>query len=184
MMKDNSLYNLILKCKSNDNDSFALLCEKFKPLLKKYSRLLEYDDAYEDLLFRFLICIYKIPLSEKNLENNDIAILSYIKVTMKNQYIYLNKRYAEITAKYMNYDDIMYQYPDNSNTAKLNSRMLLWDLKKVLNNNDLGLLYLKFYLQYTDKEIAASYGISRQAVNKRLHKIIKTVKKLFLEGMI
>ena len=50
-MSENSLWEIISKCKENDNDSFSLLCEKFNPFFRKYSRLLEYEDAYEDLLY-------------------------------------------------------------------------------------------------------------------------------------
>lgn len=180
-MSENSLWGIISKCKENDNDSFGLLCEKFKPLLRKYSRLLEYEDAYEDLLYCFIICIYKIPIYEENLKNNDIAILSYIKIAMKNQYIYLSKKSLENKERYLNYDNVMAQRPDNTSSINLNSKIFLLDLKNILNTKEINLVYLKFYLQYSDKEIADLYNVSRQAINKRLKTIKSKIKNEYKE---
>lgn len=180
-MSENSLWEIISKCKENDNDSFSLLCEKFNPLLRKYSRLLEYEDAYEDLLYCFIICIYKIPIYEENIKNNDIAILAYIKTAIKNQYIYLSKKNLENKKRYLNYDNVMAQQPDNTSSINLNSKIFLWDLKNTLNTKEINLVYLKYYLQYSDKEIADLYNVSRQAINKRLKTIINKIKKQYKE---
>ena len=100
---------------------------------------------------------------------------------MKNQYIYLSKKRLENKERYLNYDNVMAQHPDNTSSISLNSKIFLWDLKNILNPREINLVYLKYYLQYSDKEIADLYNVSRQAINKRIKTIINKIKKQYKE---
>ena len=100
---------------------------------------------------------------------------------MKNQYIYLSKKSLENKERYLDYDNVMAQHPDNTSSISLNSKIFLWDLKNTLNTREINIVYLKYYLQYSDKEIADLYNISRQAINKRLKTIINKIKKQYKE---
>lgn len=167
----------------NDNCAFDLLCKKFNPLLKKYSRLLLYDEAYEDLLYCFILCIYKIPINEESFINNNATILSYIKVTIKNQYIFLSKKHTKSMRYTCSYDSLLIEFSDNNDSHnQIQDKLYLFELKRYLNNNEINLVNLKFILQYSDSEIAEVYHISRQAVNKRLCKLKIKIKDLYLKG--
>ncbi|NDO47113.1 hypothetical protein [Clostridium sp. MD294] len=72
------MYNCIVKAKNNDKESMLALCQKFELLLKKYSWLLSYEDAYNDLMETFLHIIIKIPIEKKQFYE-DKYTLSYIK---------------------------------------------------------------------------------------------------------
>lgn len=179
MMADSDLYNLILRCKNNDNQSFEDIIVKFNPLLRKYSWLLHYDDAYEDLLYCFILCMYKMPIKELTFRNNDGKILSYIKTTIKNEYIHLSKK-NEQAAKYQcDYEEAVEQIPAYSSNIEIQEQMFLADMRRYLNENEMELLYMKFCLVYSDKEIAEKYHISRQMVNKKLNKMKAKLKKLY-----
>ncbi len=44
------LSELIARAKSGDQEALAQVVERFQPILKKYSRRLDNDDAYSDLV--------------------------------------------------------------------------------------------------------------------------------------
>ena len=184
MNKKESLYELILMCQKNDNDSFEIICKKFEPLIFKYGKLLNYTDAYYDIKYCFILCIYKMPIFQKNFENNDAVILSYIKTAIKNEYISLNKKYEEKLSKQYSYDELATEITDYSYKREFQNLLTIIDLKNILDENDFKLIYLKFYLNYKDKEIAKYFGVSRQAVNKRLHKIMDKLYSIYKKEVI
>ncbi|MCT4687724.1 MAG: sigma-70 family RNA polymerase sigma factor, partial [Vallitalea sp.] len=79
MIKD-----LIMDAKT-DKDSMYVLIKQFEPLIDKYSRLLNYEEARTDLIIAFIELIHKIPCLEtpKN--------ISYINKSIKNTYIRFSK---------------------------------------------------------------------------------------------
>lgn len=63
-----SLYNLIFKYQLGDKNAFLEIHEKFMPLIKKYSRKLNYDGSYSDMIITLLEIIKKIPINKGGLE--------------------------------------------------------------------------------------------------------------------
>jgi len=128
-----NLYELIIKCKNNDNESFEIICKKFEPLILKYSRLLNYEDAYCELKDRFILCIYKMPIEENSFKNNETTILSYIKTTIKNEYINLNKRYEKTVKNQYSYEELSTELTDYSYKRDFQNLLTLIDLRSFLN---------------------------------------------------
>ena len=72
-------------------DIFILIMEKFEPKLNKLQRNSVYEDMKSDLILFMFKLLNKIPL-EKDIFREDKYIISYINRSLKNHYIYLNKR--------------------------------------------------------------------------------------------
>lgn len=45
-----SLRELIIKSQENDEEALLAIIERFYPLVVKYSKMLDYDDASQDLI--------------------------------------------------------------------------------------------------------------------------------------
>lgn len=92
------IYLLIHQYKNNkDDNSLLTLLDIFRPLIKKYSRKLNYDGAESDLIIYFIELLNKMPLNSSM--NKNKYILSYINISIKNHYIKLSKYYHQIFDK-------------------------------------------------------------------------------------
>lgn len=176
----NNLYKLIYESQKRNKKSLEILCQKFDPLIKKYSYYLNYEDAYQDLLEVFILVIQKIPIQQENFKK-DKYILSYIKTSIKNAYISLNEK----KQKYLNHIFLTknnlieeYSYLTN-NTSEEKSNIFLTDMKNNLTKKEYNLLILKFLEGYSDAEIGNILGITRQAINKQSNILKKKIKELY-----
>ncbi len=84
-LSEKRLSEHIKLCKERNEESIIYMIQKFNRLLIKYSKLLGYEDAINDLLEHFLITLYKIPEFV-----NEAMIISYINSSIKNHYINLS----------------------------------------------------------------------------------------------
>ena len=74
---ENPIIDLIKLSQLRDSVSLVDLIKMFDPLLKKYSKKLNYEEAYYDLRFEFINTIYK--LNTKKLEIlSEGQIINYI----------------------------------------------------------------------------------------------------------
>lgn len=177
-MKAKNLYDYIAKAKENDKGSMLILYQKFEPLLKKYSWLLSYEDAYNDLTESFLHIIKKIPIEAEQF-HQDKYILSYIKNSIYHEFIQLNKKQEEYENKVYflkeeeSFDTIII---DENFNDSIKDILFLVDIKHLLTEREWMLFELKIVNGYSDGDIAAMLHISRQAVNKQINKMKPKLK--------
>ena len=74
-----------------NTDACLELIETFDKLLRKYARLLRFEDAYEELRLFFIELILQLK-NKEICDDNDGYIVSYISKAVRNQYIALSKR--------------------------------------------------------------------------------------------
>lgn len=180
------LYNLIENSQNKNLDSVEIICRRFAPLIKKYTHMLGYEDAYNDLQLCLIECIYKMPLCSGKFNLSDAYILSYIKKSVYFGYIALSKRYKKYNYKNVLDENYVYRVDKASyeeDMCIMEDELYLTDIKNILNIGEYELLRIKFIEQYTDAEIAKIYGISRQAVNKRINKIKKKLWEYYKNKM-
>lgn len=87
-MKD--IYELFSLAANGNEDALLEVIKRFTPLLKKYARKLNYEDAYYDLQLK-LIEVVRSPLfSSLSLSNGQS--IAYIQQSIIHEYIRLGKK--------------------------------------------------------------------------------------------
>lgn len=171
------LEGLIIKAQGADNEAMLELINKFSPLLKKYARRLNYEDAQNDLILYFIQLIHGMNL-EKMLCKENGSIINYISICIKN---YHNKKIAEIvnlkkeivhtslSEEQLYYVDVKLSGVDETD--------FLYELgsHQLLNESEFQVIYLIYSRGYTVVEVAKIINKSRQAVNQMK---IRALKKL------
>lgn len=59
------LNSTIRNAQENDEEDMLLLIEKFRPLMVKYARKLNYEDAYDDVMLYFIKLVKSINLGKR-----------------------------------------------------------------------------------------------------------------------
>ena len=168
------LYQILSKCKLHDEEAYLKLIEKFQPLLKKYSYLLNYDDAYNDMQLSLLELSQVIPL--ENFQNNDAFLVSYISKSMKNKYIALSSKNQNIQSHILSLDEMMDYTDENNKDIKFN---IILELNlECLTELQKKVIIYRYYYEYSDNEIAKVLGVSRQAVNRLRNRAIEKLRNI------
>lgn len=158
-------YEYIEKCKKKDKTALAYMANKFKPLIRKYSYLLNYNDAEQDLWLALIEVLEQMPLEKIAKGNSEPYILGYIKTSIKNKYIYLSKRkYLNSFNQELN-DDICSHNPKLI-SSDIESSIFLQDSLKHLTEQQKKIITLKYVYGYSDIEISKMLNKTRQSVNK------------------
>lgn len=167
-MPEQTLIEEIEMAQNQRDVALIKILDKFKPLIYKYSGLLQYEDVQNDLEYFLIQIILKLKI-EQFKELGDVAILSYLKKSMYHYYIFLSKR-KSLEQKTSFFGDLnecelaKVEYmvsPDEPLNA-----LLIADLKKLLNKHEFEVIYLHFFEKYTIEEIAKHFSCSRQAINQ------------------
>ena len=165
-----------------DESATLEILKLFDNLLRKYARLLGYEDAYEDIQLFLIELLY--TMKERDVgSKNDGYIVQYIAVSVKNKYIAMSKSlkelkvtsFADISDEQMVYveqlvakdgeNDISIYYPSN---GELSAREKL-------------ILELFFTRQYSIEEISNHLGISRQAVNQAKNRALNKIRSTYFQ---
>lgn len=85
------LYDQIALAQNGDKSVMFALIEQFNPLITKYSKLLNTEDAFEDMRLVFIELVMGLKL-DKLRSHSDGVIVSYITKTIRSKYIAKNKR--------------------------------------------------------------------------------------------
>lgn len=178
---ENKIY-LLIKQSRESNKSLLELLEMFEPLLKKYSFMLEYEDAYHDLQLSLIEVIKK--LSVKNLAHTeDKYYLSYIKKSINSKYLKLSKKIQDIknyTLKITD-DTNVEEYIDAANPVIDNYTLLFFnDMKEILTENEYDIIKMFYYEKRPISEIAEIKQVSRQYINQCKLKALKKLKSNYL----
>ena len=173
------LKELIKKAKEGNKESMLELINKFEPLLKKYAKKLNYDDAINDLIVYFIELIKKINLDSLQ-GTSDGYIVAYIRTSEYNHYIYKLK---EIISRK---DEILFTNLSDSQKYFIEAEMATYDdltnnlselyLDKLLNDFEYRIIIMIFSKGYSSAEIARIFGTSRQSVNQTKNRALKKIK--------
>lgn len=179
----NHIIDLIKLSQLRDSNSLVELIELFDPLLKKYARKSYSDEAYYDLRFDFINTIYKLKAA--NIEElSEGQIVIYVSKIIYHHYI----NYSKKTRSHVN--AIVFSDMSDSMVSFIDARLLVEDQKKnydieyalgKLNIDEQNLINLIFYKEYSIREIAQTYGTSRQAINQKKKRIIQKLNRIMNE---
>lgn len=172
---NDSLYELLRKCKTRNPGCILEIINKFNPLIKKYSYLLNYDDAEQDLIVALIEIVYKLPLNKIPTKCSDKYIVSYIHSALKNKYIYLSKKQSILLKQSDELDLNIYE--SSITSQDLYNYVFVKDLLNQVTELQRTILILKFIKNYSETEISDILDISRQSVNKAKNRALVTLKK-------
>lgn len=170
----NDLYWLVIESQQHNKTSMTKIIERFNPLIKKYSRKLNYDGAETDLIIALIEAILSLPiLKNKNFKKNKY-IIGYIHSSIKNKYIYLSKKNSKIlnTEIELNLDIL-----NNNNFSSIDEPILIKCLLDNLTELQRTVIIQKIFNNYTDIEIGKKLNISRQAVNRIKNRALNNLRK-------
>lgn len=184
---NHQLYNLIFAAQQGSESDLLCLLEKFQPLLKKSasslsaSHLVDQEDAYADLQIEFILLIRRINLKKLTC-TDDGVLVSYIKLSIdrvKSSYFQTLARGNAMVC----WDDLSpaeSRKAEYQNSQKDTHKTLLFeDMKKILSPKEYTVI-CEFYIQdKTIEEIAACFGVSRQALNKTKLRALEKLRKAF-----
>lgn len=113
-------------------------------------------------------------------------IISYIEMAIKNQYVNLVKNKIrrqshEFAQDYSIIDAIDSKFESYKD---LEDQELLIFIEKILTKDEFNMFIKKYIYGLTDKQIANSLHISRQAVSKRISKISKKIKDAYAKNYV
>lgn len=159
------LKSLILKAQEFDTAAMTELIEKFKPIIKKYSKQLNHNpDLRSELMLGFIELIHNIDTNRFSPGITDGIIINYISVSMRHLYIKISQN----EHKYNSFIIHDPQYIDDLSITDSISHenTLIYDLKNILTEREFFCVYNIVISGYTAKELSNSLGISKQAVNQ------------------
>lgn len=173
------LCDQIALAQSGDKTIMLALIEQFKPLITKYAKLLNTEDAFEEMRLVFIELIMELKL-DKLRSRSDGVIVAYITKTIRTRYIAKNRR-RELESNTVYWDDL-----DESRRRKLEPSNPLFSAEEdfikaippgVLNEKEMDIITMIYLYGYSAAEVARERNITRQAVNQIKLRALKRLKK-------
>lgn len=167
---EKSLYSIIESYQNGNAEAVLEILQKFDPLIKHYSNKFDHDreDVYADLRLELICMLKRIKLSDLSCFSDGV-IVQYIQRTIKNKYIAISKKNAAqrcCTAIDDLNDYEKAHYERKSSTNDVYSSILLSDLYRSLNQNEILILNELYVKGRSVSEIGQILGKSRQAINQ------------------
>lgn len=175
-MYENQIFELTKKIQVKEKDyedAILTLVNQFKPLIRKYSYLLNYEDGQSELTLIFIETIYKVPIDNPKFKQ-DKFIISYINKSVRNNYINLSKNRNKL---YYYESPINLDIIESSYETKVEDKILAQELLSLLTKREKEIIKLRYFEEYSNVEISEMFGISRQAVNKTKNRAITKMKR-------
>ena len=180
LLKGDMLMIKQLISKLPDDTACITLLTRFEPLLKKYSALLTYEDAFEDLRAFFIELINKMANHEIALKS-DGQIVNYIVISIQNYYIHLSKSHSFTPTLFSELSDEQLVHLDSITANEFDFTLSEYFIGNTgLKKREIEILYMYYVQQFTVKEIARHFNISRQAVNQTKLRAIEKLKKTLI----
>ncbi|ACQ51208.1 botulinum neurotoxin transcription-activating sigma factor BotR [Clostridium botulinum] len=168
----------IIKILKDDNKKFEDIYTNYKNLIDIFIKKYNLSENYNDILNHFWIILKKADLNKFNTEND---LNKYISKCLK--------RYCLSICTKKNRDKkIIY----NSEITDINLNLIqdncfndiefeFKDLISILPNNQKNIIYMKFFKDMKDIEIAKKLKISRQSVYKNKNLALEKLKPILKE---
>lgn len=162
------------KAKFGDEGALVEIIDKFRPIIKKYSRKLKYETAETDLVIELIKIVRNMPINSMNL-NEEREIISYIAASIKYQYYRLYRQNALSSYQLPLNDYILF----NCQQVDIDSKIFINQLVDKLSTKEKFIINSIFFYGYKEAELAKMLKITRQAINKiknsALRKLLKYI---------
>lgn len=166
----------------NENATEALI-KKFAPLLKKYSHLLSYEDAYDDLLVDFIQLIHDMNVTRIQ-NHSEGCLVSYISNAMRSAYIKRSKQMKSLRNIVLNSelnDKQLYCLEFLLSKEDTYFEYEFPDIERILTKQEASVIQKICIYGYSACRTANMLGVSRQAVNQMKNRALKKLKTQFVD---
>lgn len=178
MSKISEQIHSIQKC---DEALLQNLSKQFLPLLKKYAYKLAYPEALDDLQYHFVQLLLTINC-DGFIDKDDIYILSYIRKTIYNRYIFLSKQQDKLR-KTVSIEDLSESESlrtEHQNSTQDNYSDLFWDeIETILNSHEYEIISLHYKFGFSIAEISLKLHCSRQSINQTKNRALQKLKSFY-----
>ena len=176
------LYELIILARKENQEAMLEIIEVCQPIIKKYTRLLNYDEDYNSELVLTLITLVKkdMPLDSIHLRN-DGAMLNYIKKAIHNKYIVFLKEQRKLRENVVACDqETFIDLFDNkeTNSNDFNYILLKEAMNDVLSEKERICIEMIVIRGFTAQYVADTLGVTKQAVNQCKNRALAKLKNL------
>ncbi|AGK96646.1 sigma-70 family RNA polymerase sigma factor [Clostridium pasteurianum] len=177
-----NLFNLVKEAQLDNKDSMLAIIEKFNPLIKKYSRKLNYDGANSDLIIALIETIRAIPIFTNDALKKEQYIIGYINTSIRHKYIRLSKKHIEITNKETELDiNILLKNTTEESQDLIDNCIFLNALLDKLSQYQHDIINKLFICNISEVDLARQLNISRQSVNRIKNRALNNLRKVALE---
>lgn len=178
------LQELITDAQSGNKQSMEELILKFQPLIRKYAYKLNYEDSENDLILFFIELIRVFPKEILNAADEG-KIISYIFVSIKNQYNHLIKdlirRKNEICLSQLSEEQNHFLESRLASDYEEPLERIFSGLSTILLPSELRIIIQIYYLGYSAAEIAREGSYTRQAVNQLKQRALKKIREHLID---
>ena len=178
------LIDLIKLAKSGDEAAMIEILDRFDNLIRKYVRLLNYDeDCRSELVLKLIVLVKNEINIDKMRKDDDSAIVKYISYAIRNHYISISKAYCQIRDNETAYDQETFVdlLEDNLQYSEDFEHGMFMDiLRSELTEREFICVRMIIIEGWTAEVVAKKLGVSKQAVNQcKLRALEKIKKKLY-----
>lgn len=167
-----TLYEKLCLAQAGNSDAILEIIDKFKPIIQKCVRQLNYECAETDLVIFLLLLLSKIELKTFAQKSEGEQINYFLKAIRNKQVDLYRKNQSHSLQEISLFDvcelSIEPEYLMQSELCILNS----------LPERQRKVLELHFIDGYSDTDVAAILGTSRQAVGQSRRRAIMNLKKI------
>ncbi len=176
------LIKQISKAKTGDQNTIQSLIEMFTPLINKYTKAAHWDeDTRSELILTLIEVIHKMDIDSFKTPN-DYAVLKYIKRSIVNKYIQINKDNAIINLIEEYAENIYYGERNNPDLYDEYRFIALNEtIRSLLTNKEYYCFIMIYDYGYSPAEVARITGVSRQTIHETKR---RAVDKLNLSSTI
>lgn len=164
-----SLLQLIHDYQDGEPNSSEAILKRMEPLIRSYSsriHCMEYEDASQEL---YLALLKSLPYLNPNFSEGECV--TYMKTAVENRYRSLCHYYLSQPPRenISDYTDTL-KSPDCFDDTYTDVSAYIHSYPK--ESMDYKILFLYFYQNKTDSEIARILSVSRQYINRRKKKLL------------
>lgn len=160
-----------------DKEKFYLILEQFKPLLKRYARLLYRDDR-EDMYSELTVALWEAICRISYCEN-DGQVINYLSMALKNKFLELYRSSCKYHNHMVEIEDseiLMISVP-GSFCEEIIIQEEMQRVSSELNGKKRKIFEMIFVQGYSNTEVADKLKISRQYVHRIKKELCDLVKK-------
>lgn len=172
------LYNLIKSSQTDDKDALMEMIKRYKPLICKLARKLQYEEAETDVTIMFIEVIKHLDLNKFKV-GDEGRLVSYITICMNSKNVDLFRKHIKNKIELLEIDtDIL---GENGIDDNIISKICFKELLNIPSLTEIQktMLKEKFMFDKSDMEIAKEFNISRQSVNRTLNRGLQNIKSSY-----